>query len=105
MCRVPPPPSPPKAAAASATASAGRRKKRQMTVLLNTSCEPRFVSTESETLVLVWVCPEGEGQPPPEAQDRLCAYLFELGVVSQCKLPGVTEFMEAPTAGTIPTLE
>ena len=51
------------------------------------------------------MCPDGEDQPSAMAQAGLCMYLFDLGVVSQCRQPDEEDFMEAPTVTTVPSIE
>ena len=85
-------------------ALANARRRKRETTRLTTICEPRFIiSAPDSALILIWLCPEGEDVPSPEAQQRLCAYLFELGVVGQCKLPFAEEFMTPPTVPPLPT--
>ena len=83
--------------------NACRRRRRQQTSRLTTICEPRFIALVPDTtLLLIWLCPEGEQVPSSEQQQRLCDYLFELGVVSRCKLPR-GEFMIPPEDPTLPS--
>ncbi len=69
---------------------------------LNTSCQPNFIAQADDSYVLVWSsCPSDETEPTPEQQHMVCSYLFDLGLVTECKLPD-GETMTAPTAAPLP---
>lgn len=83
-----------------------RRKRQSSAVLLTTTCEPRFILLGSaDEAILIWLCPMGEVQPSPQAQQLLCSYLFEVGVVSRCKLPLEMDFVVPPTVPPLPSVE